>query len=175
MNAPEMRKMRSLLAAALSALAVGAANAQTSTLPSTNTIAIPTYESVGLTWQSPGGTAGCEVKYRVNGQSAWSAGLAMWYDARDGQCRGSLVSLAPSTWYQVEFNVPGQAATRGLVFRTWSNTYPVAKTIAVASTSSTLNVAEGGSSTGYVVYDGKGATLDAANNAHYNMAINASY
>jgi hypothetical protein len=32
-------------------------DAQTSTLPSTGTIAITTYESAGLYWQSPGGTA----------------------------------------------------------------------------------------------------------------------
>jgi hypothetical protein len=169
------------LSIALTTLIVGTVlyakhvNAQTSTLPSTNTIAIPTYESVGLTWQSPGGTAGCEVKYRVDGQGAWNAGLPMWHDARDDQCRGSLVSLAPNTWYQVEFNLPGQSATRGLVFKTWSNSYPVAKTITIAAGSATYNVAESGTASGYVVYDGGGATLDAGNNAQYNVTINASY
>ena len=52
------------------ALLVGAAFVQLGTqqahaaLPATGTTAIPTYEAAGLYWQSPGGTAGCQVKYR---------------------------------------------------------------------------------------------------------------
>jgi hypothetical protein len=163
----------SILIVALAAYC-GAAKAQS--LPSTGTIAVPTYESAGLYWQSPGGSAGCEVKYRKAGEASWSQGLPLWYDARDSQCRGSLVSLTPNTAYEVELNLPGQAPARGLTFRTWSNQLPVAKTIAVNSGSATFNVAEGGSaSTGYVVYDGRGATLDAQNSAQYNVTINASY
>jgi hypothetical protein len=156
----------------------GAAKAQApaATLPSTGTIAVPTYESAGLYWQNPGGSNGCEVKFRKAGDASWSQGLALWYDARDSQCRGSLVSLSPNTYYQVEFNLPGQSPTHGLVFKTWSNQLPVAKTIAVNAGSGTLDVAEGGSaSTGYVVYDGRGATLDGQNSAQYNVTINASY
>jgi hypothetical protein len=156
----------------------GAAKAQdpAATLPSTGTIAVPTYEAVGLYWQNPGGSNGCEVRFRKAGEASWTQGLPLWYDARDSQCRGSLVSLAPNTYYQVEFNLPGQAATHGLVFKTWANQLPVAKTIAVNAGSGTLDVAEGGgASTGYVVYDGRGAMLDGQNNAQYNVTINASY
>ena len=173
------------LAISLTALLIGvtlyASNvrAQTppaSTLPSTGTVAVATYESVGLYWQSPGGSTGCEVKYRKAGDTAWAPGLAMWYDARDAQCRGSLVSLAPNTYYQVEFNLPGQAANRGLVFKTWANQRPVARTVAVnGATGTTYNITEGGSPSGYVVYDGAGATRDAANGAQYNISIAASY
>jgi hypothetical protein len=176
------RRRARTLAVALSAVLAGAAlyagnvRAQTSTLPSTGTIAIPTYEAVGLYWQSPGGSAGCEVKYRKWGTTAWAQGLAMWYDSRDAQCRGSLIGLTPGTDYQVEFNLPGQAATRGLVFKTWANQVPVAKTITVSAASgTTFNVAEGGTASGYVVYDGKGAVLDGANSAQYNVTINASH
>jgi hypothetical protein len=154
----------------------GAAHAQTATLPSTNTIAIPTYESVGLYWQSPGGAADCEVKFRKWGDTAWTPGLAMWYDSRDAQCRGSLVGLTPNTDYQVEFNLPGQAATRGLVFKTWANQVPVAKTVTVNGGSATYDVAESGTSSGYVVYQAApGAVLDAANAAQFNVTVNASY
>jgi hypothetical protein len=164
-------------AIAAAAFAVdAAAQTPTPTLPSTNTASIVTYESAGLYWQSPGGTAGCEVKFRKNGDTPWTQGLAMWYDARDGQCRGSLVHLSPNTWYQVEFNLPGQAATRGLVFKTWANQVPVAQTIAVNSANgSTFNVAQGGTAAGYVVYEGNGAVLDGQNTAQYNVTINASY
>jgi len=167
------------LALSLSALLIGTAfyanNVRAQTLSATNTIAIPTYESVGLYWQSPGGTAGCEVQYRVAGTSSWASALPMWYDARDGQCRGSIVGLAPNTSYEVQLNLPGQAASRALTFKTWANQVPVAKTIAISAGSGTFNVAEGGSAAGYVVYDGKGATLDAGNGSNSNVTINASY
>ncbi len=160
------------------AIAYGTARAQAPlpTLPSTGTSAIATFESVGLYWQGPGGSTGCEVKYRKADETAWVQGLAMWYDARDTQCRGSLVSLAPNTYYQVEFNLPGQPAARGLVFKTWANQFPVSRTILVNSGSATLNVAESGTASGYVVYQGApGAVLDAGNAAQFNVTINASY
>src|SRR6185436_11470396 len=86
----QVQRLAIRLAAGFTAIAAAAlgfdAAAQTPqpTLPSTNTAAIATYESAGLYWQSPGGTSGCEVKFRKNGDSAWTAGLSMWYDARDG-------------------------------------------------------------------------------------------
>jgi hypothetical protein len=171
------------LATTLSVLVLGTAfyasnvraQTPTATLPSTGTIAVPTYEAAGLYWQSPGGTAGCEVKYRKNGETSWKQGLAMWYDARDSQCRGSLVGLEPGTWYQAELNIPGQAASRGLVFQTWSTAKPVAKTIAVPSGSAQLTITEGGTPSGWVVYEGNGATLDGGNSAQYNILVKASY
>src|SRR5688572_20509173 len=114
----------------LAAFAISA-GAQAQSLSSADTIAVPTYESAGLYWTNPGGTAGCEVKFRKSGESAWRQGLAMWYDARDSQCRGSLVHLDPNTSYEVQMNLPGQAPARGLTFKTWSNSLPVAKTIIV--------------------------------------------
>jgi len=169
--------------ASLTALLVGTAlyagnvraQTPTPTLPTTGTIAVTTYESAGLYWQNPGGTAGCEVKYRKNGESAWKQGLAMWFDARDGQCRGSLVGLEAGTWYQAELNLPGEAASRGLVFQTWSNAKPVAKTIAVNAGAAQYTITESGTPSGWVVYEGNGATLDGANTAQYNILVKASY
>src|SRR5688500_16778303 len=171
-----MQRLRTpLLLAALATFAV-AFGARAQSLPSTGTSAVPTYESAGLYWTNPGGTGGCEVAYRKANEGTWRAGLARGYDARDNQCRGSLVHLDPNTDYVVNFNLPGQGASRSLAFRTWANTFPVAKTITVGSANgTTLNVAEGGSAGGYVVYDGKGATLDGQNVAQYNVTINASY
>ena len=95
-----------------SALTLGSTRAQA--LDSTGTRAVPTYESVGLYWSSPGATAatGCEVSYRAAGTADWKPGLAMWFDARNSECRGSLVSLTPGTGYEVQLNLPGQAATK---------------------------------------------------------------
>src|SRR6266850_5123046 len=63
--------------------------------------AIATFESLGLYWTPPAnpGAAGCLARYRSASDKAWKDGLAMWYDARNGECRGSLVHLAPGTSY----------------------------------------------------------------------------
>jgi hypothetical protein len=148
-------------------------------LPSTGTRAVPTYESVGLYWSSPGasvGAAGCEVKFKRSADSTWRQGLNLWYDARNNECRGSLVYLIPDTAYQVELNLPGSAPTRALTFRTWPSRPPVSLTVPVPSGITTLNITAGGSPTGYVVYEGvSGAVLDAQNLLPYNVTINASY
>jgi hypothetical protein len=147
-------------------------------LPSTGTSAVPTYESAGIYWSAPGSGAssgGCEVKFRKQGDSAWRDGLALWYDGASNECRGSLVHLSPATDYEVQLNLPGQPAARALGFRTWSEVVPVARTVTVSS-GATLNITEGGSPGGYVVYQAApGAVLDAANSAASNVAINASY
>src|SRR5687768_8528965 len=164
-NTPRVRTLAGSLLTLLLGTAFYASHvkAQTPTLPSTGTAAVTTYESAGLYWQSPGGTAGCEVKYRKNGESAWKPGLAMWYDARDGQCRGSIVGLEAGTWYQAELNLPGQAATRGLAFQTWANAKPVAQTISVPSGSAQYNITQSGTPSGWIVYEGNGGTLDGQN------------
>ena len=164
-----------LLATAGACLAFGAAHAQT--LDSTNVSAVPTYESVGLYWNSPGaGSDGCTVQYRVQGSSTWSPGLNLWFDSASNQCRGSLVYLTPGTPYEVQMGLPGAGFVKDLTFSTWSNSYPVAQVVNVpASTSSTLDITQGGSPSGYIVYDGGGATLDAQNNAPYNINVTASY
>jgi hypothetical protein len=153
-------------------IGIGSARAQ----DASGTRAVPTYEAVGLYWSSPGASsAGCEVKFRAAGTSAWTQGLAMWFDASRNECRGSLVHLAPGTSYEAQLSLPGQGAAKALTFTTWANQFPVARTVSVGGGSGTLNITEGGSASGYVVYDGGGATLDAGNNAQYNVSVNASY
>src|SRR5258706_7594702 len=139
--------------------------------------AVPTYEAAGLYWSNAGANSqtGCEVKFRKSGDANWTQGLAMWFDARNGECRGSLVGLANGTAYEAQMNLPGQAPAKSVTFTTWSNAKPVAKTITVPSGAATLNVGEGGSASGYVVYDGTGATLDAQNAQQYNITVNAPY
>jgi Big-like domain-containing protein len=180
-NTAANRPSRTLAGVAIFLVGLAVANWPThaqAQLPSAGVRAVPTYESVGLYWSNPGANAatGCEVKFRRAGDSAWRQGLAMWFDARDSECRGSLVALTQNTSYEVEFNLPGQAATRGLTFSTWANQLPVARTITVAGGTATLNITEGGTASGYVVYQGApGAVLDANNAAQFNVSVNASY
>lgn len=152
----------------------------TQSLPSTGARAVPTFESIGLYW-APGsnpGSAGCQIQYKKETDTAWKAGLAMWYDSRNSECRGSLVHLAPGTSYDVQFGLPGQAMSRGLTIRTWSENFPIARTVYVSSGSQTLNITSGGTAGGYVLYTsapGTQATIDVANAQAYNVNISAPY
>ena len=49
-------------------LALAAAPALAAATPDPHLRAIPTYESPGLYWQSPGGKAGCRVRFRAAGE-----------------------------------------------------------------------------------------------------------
>ena len=147
-----------------------------SSLPSTNTKAVPTFESLGLYWKPPSspGSAGCEVRYRKSGDSSWKQGLNMWYDSRNSECRGSVVYLSPNTEYEVQFAMPGKSPSAGLKAKTWSEQFPIAKTVRVSSRSTTLNITEGGTKDGYVLYEGP-ATIDVNKSEDYNVKISAPY
>jgi hypothetical protein len=149
-------------------------------LPSTNTKAVPTYESIGLYWKPPSnpGSAGCSVRFRQAGTSAWRNGYAMWYDSRNSECRGSLVHLSPGTGYEVQFSMPGQSPVAQVNATTWREAFPIAKTIHVPSGAGTFTTPEGGSASGYVLYTsapGSQTVLDAGNSANFNVVVNKPY
>jgi hypothetical protein len=159
-----------------------AGNPPGSNLPSTNTRAVATFESLGLYWKPPSnpGAAGCTVQYRKSGESAWKQGLAMWYDARNGECRGSLVYLTPATNYQVAFGLPGQQPSAQLEAKTWSENFPIARVVHLPNGTSgeTLNITQGGTASGYVLYTsppGGQSTIDVANGRTNNITISAPY
>jgi hypothetical protein len=169
---------------AVAALALGAAfhlHAAKPT-PASPPKAVATFESIGLYWTPPAnpGAAGCMVQFRKAGESAWRAGLALWFDARNNECRGSLVQLAPGTVYEIQLGMPGQAPAAQLTAATWYNdtaSWPVAKVVEVPNGSQTLAITEGGSPAGYVVYvpAAGGGTIDVANAADYALTIAAPY
>ena len=137
--------------------------------------AVATFESLGLYWTPPSnpGAAGCSVRFRKEGDLTWRDGLALWYDARNNECRGSLVHLTPDTAYEIE--IGGQAQ---LTARTWSENFPIAQTIYVSDSNAPLNITQGGTAQGYVLYTpapGTTATIDVANAHDHNITISAPY
>jgi hypothetical protein len=140
--------------------------------------AISTFHSIGLYWTPPAnpGASGCSVQYRIPGDAAWRDALPMWYDARNNECRGSIVNLTPATTYDVQIGMAGQAPVT-LTASTWSESFPVAKTVVVPSGSQTFTISEGGTASGYVLYvaDAAGTTIDVAGAALYNVDVRASY
>jgi hypothetical protein len=139
--------------------------------------AIATFESLGIYWKPPAnpGAAGCPVRYRRSSEAQWREGLPLWYDSRDGECRGSLVNLSPGTEYVVRLRMPGSASSVELRARTWNERFPVAKTIRVPGRSGTLRITEGGSAGGYVLYEAApGAVVDGGTSAQA-INVEASY
>jgi len=152
------------------------------TLPTQGAKAIATFESLGLYWTPPAnpGAAGCTVRYRKAEESAWKDGLAMWYDARNNECRGSLVYLSPGTNYDVQFAMPGQAPVAQITANTWNETFPIAQTVNLTNgiVSQTLSITQGGTPGGYVLYtfpSGGQTVIDVANAQLNNITISASY
>src|SRR6478672_846238 len=82
--------------------------------------AVTTFESIGIYWTPPSnpGPAGCAIQFRKAGDAAWRDGLPLWFDARNGECRGSLVQLDPGTKYEI------QLAGAQLTAQTWSERFP---------------------------------------------------
>ena len=145
------------------------------TLPSTNAKGVATFESLGMYWKPGSAPSGgtCSIRYRKTTDSAWQQGYPMWYDSRDGECRGSIVHLAPGTDYAVEMGV-GSSFSAGVNTKTWSETFPVGQTVQVQNGSTTLKITQGGTKDAYVLYTGP-ATIDVANAAAYNIEVSAKY
>ena len=150
----------------------------TSSLPSTGVRVVPTFQSLGVYWTSPGGSAGCKIQYRKPGDAAFKPGLDMWYDPRNNECRGSLVQLQAGTDYEVQLGLPGQQFSRGIVAKTWSEQFPIAQTITLpASSPQPLVITQGGTPSGYVLYQAApgGSTIDVQDAYQYNVRIAAPY
>jgi hypothetical protein len=137
--------------------------------------AVPTFESIGLYWK-PGadpGKAGCAVKFRKAGEREWREGLPLWFDARDGECRGSLVHLSPGTVYEVDLG-----ETR-LKAKTWDEKFPVSATVTLPKgvIKEPLSISKGGNAEGYVLYRAhpEGTTIDVADQAPHNVVIAAPF
>src|SRR5919201_1417250 len=150
-------------------------------LPANGAKAVPTFESIGLYWTPPSNPgAGCPVQFRKVGDSSFRQGLDMWYDARNNECRGSLVLLDPGTQYEVQVGMPGQAPSAGLIASTWSEQFPVAQTITLpaGTQNQPLAITQGGTANGYILYQAdpsSGTTIDVQNQSTNNVTISAPY
>ena len=156
--------------------ATGTAQISVNVQNAAKAVAIATFESLGLYWTPPSdpGAKGCPVRYRAKGATEWKEALPLWYDARNNECRGSIVHLAAGTTFEVEVGMPDASSSTSLSATTWSESFPIARTVQVASGSATLAITAGGTPDGYVLYTGP-AILDAADAYDYNVAISAPY
>lgn len=142
--------------------------------------AVATFECLSLSWAPPGGAVdnACTVRYRVEGKGEWREALPLWFDARNGEYRGSIVRLRPGTAYDVSLSLKKGGQTTTLRKQTWSERYPVARTVTLPPGISTesLVITEGGTPEGYVVYTApQGGAIDVAGAADDCVVVQVPY
>ena len=153
---------------------------------------VPTFHSLGLYWSDSGGSAEvpCEVRFRKAGTTAWRSGYPLWFDGRHlaagtdaerpaNEYRGSLVHLDAGTRYEIELSLRGTNTRTTVTASTWSENFPIAKTITLPPHSKeSLVIAESGSPDGYILYTaapGAKTTIDVAGAQLYTVQVKASY
>ena len=160
------------------------------TLAESEPQAVPTFHCVGLYW-SPEGSAAenvCHVRYRPAGSDQWREALPLWFDGRESkdlpaercrQYRGSIINLTPGTQYEIELSLEKTGARASVSVRTWSEEFPVARTVSVSDGNTPLVVNQSGSPEGYALYtyapDRKTATIDVAGKHTQCIEVRASY
>ncbi len=154
--------------------------------------AVPTFHCVGLYWSPEDGTPEniCRVRYRATGSDSWREAMPLWFDGRQSQdlpadrlrqYRGSIVNLTPGTQYEVELSLEKTGRRATLSVRTWSEVFPVARTVAVPDRNTPLVVDQSGTPDGYVLYTPApsrvtaAATIDVANQHPQCVEVRASY
>ena len=117
--------------------------------------AISTFHSIGLYWSPASGSESnaARVQFRPAGGSAWRQGLDLWFDARNGEYRGSLVELEPGTAYEIKLAL-SDGKTETISARTWSEKFRIKKTIQIdASKRLVIRPEDSGSAEeGYVLF-----------------------
>ena len=116
--------------------------------------AVSTFHSIGLYW-SPAGASesnAARVQFRKRGEGAWRQGLELWFDARNGEYRGSLVELEPGSAYEIRLAL-NSGLKASLNARTWSEAFPVKRTVEVqAGKRLVIRPEDSGDESGYVVF-----------------------
>ena len=142
---------------------------------------VPTFNSLGITWKPNGASVDetAAVRYRMADTSAWNEGLPLWFDPEVNEYRGSIVHLKPNTNYEIELTLDGTSTTSLTQAQTWSENFPIAKTVTLPEFSSKqLIIKESGTPQGYILYthrSGQTATIDVDNEYEGSIRIEGSY
>ncbi len=171
-----MKKYFSLLIIALFFLMIpGRANAQSAP------VFVSTFESIGISWKPTGASATnrANVQYRLQNTTTFNNALPLWFDSRNNEYRGSIVNLTSDKTYEIQLTL-GSNPSITFTAKTWSENFPIAKTVYLpaGTSSNTITINESGTSNGYILYThppGQTSTIDVANNQPANITIDANY
>ena len=126
--------------------------------------AVATFHSIGLYWGVTGGssTNTATVNYRKVGAAAFQKAQPLWFDARNGEYRGSIVLVDPGAMYEVQTAL-GSGATASVMVQTWSENFPIGTTMMAPAGTSSANITinDSGTPSGYLLLTAPvGATID---------------
>jgi len=146
-------------------------------------ITVSTFNCISLYWSMEGGSADQKVlvKYRQEGDANWDEGLSMKYNPIDetsndiADYRGSIVNLSPNTVYEIELFLEGTSLKDTVKAKTWSEVFPIGKTIKVGNRTTQYNITESGTEDAWILIDGTGSTIDVNNSSYYCIVVSASY
>jgi len=143
-----------------------------------NPSVVSTFHCLGIEWSPAGGGAAvdCRVQYRLWGAAAWKDAMSLWYDAADGEYRGSIVNLIPGATYEIRLSLTGTSIEAAFAASTWSEDFPIAQTVTVTNSNQKLVINQSGSPSGYILYaptPGDTAVID-VNNAQSSCVEFAS-
>lgn len=121
--------------------------------------AVPTFHSIGLYWAPAGGSEsnGASVEFRELGKAGWRRGLALWFDARNAEYRGSIVELEPGTVYEIRLKLDSGFGET-IRAATWGERFRVKRTVHVPAGTTRLVIQasdSGDEKHGYVVFTAK--------------------
>ncbi len=107
--------------------------------------------------------------------------MPLWWDGRGlngrpAEYRGSIVLLQPGTTYEIQLTL-ASGTTTTLTATTWSEHFPIAKTVIVSSSNAPYTISQGGTANGYMLYTAApgGTTIDGGNGDNDAVTISASY
>jgi hypothetical protein len=117
---------------------------------------VATFHSIGLYWAPPGGapTNTARAEFRKAGSDTWRQGLALWFDPRNTEYRGSLVELDPGATYAIRLTLDS-GLTQTITASTWSERFRIKRTIQVkpGTTRLVIDASDSGNEDqGYVVF-----------------------
>lgn len=150
-------------------------------LPPETGRAIATFHSMGLYWTPPSVPANdtAVLQYRKTGDTVWIRGHDMWYDARNNECRGSVMYLDSNTEYDFQFSLVLGTPIGAVRARTWNEVFPIGETVHIPPNQTTpLIITTGGTPTAYKLYTfapGSTAKIDVGNSHDACVRISAPY
>ena len=137
---------------------------------------VSTFHCISIYWTPPGGSRDKHVlvKYKADGTSKWKNALPMKYNPIEGcgknpvtgkrydkaDYRGSIVNLTPGKKYDIRLTLEGTSTTATVSAATWSETFPIGKTITPGDRTTQYTATESGTADGYILIDGTGATIN---------------
>lgn len=140
---------------------------------------IGTFHNMSLEYKAPRGVGAkaniAHVQFSISGSEIWQDALELYYNEDVDLYAGSVVNLQPGTTYIFRLKLDsGERAE--VVGTTWSNEFPIEKTIYLPrSSTETLHISSSGSGDGYIVYTYDpaigAATLDGEGRLDYNIEI----